>query len=248
MREADFSGLGTAPPPIMAAAGCWCGARNGGTETRPDRAPAAPRDGVDARDLERLAPVGGADQAASRRPSIVFPVPERACEQQVVGSRRRQLGRPPASFWPRTSARSGRGGNGRESVPRQGGRDRPDRGDGGQPPPGGAHRPPRLPPARPCATSRWRRARAGSPSARHPPRRRSSRRPDALVRRARARRWTRAPRAGRRDRPEAARSSGRITRWKPVPSLRSAAGARLTVIAWRGHSRSAECTPLRTRS
>ena len=32
-----------------------------------------------------------------------------------------------------------------------------------------------------------------------------------------------------------------------MPSLRSAAGARFTVITCPGHSRSAECTPLRTR-
>ena len=47
--------------------------------------------------------------------------------------------------------------------------------------------------------------------------------------------------------PDAASSVRAIARSKPVPSFRSAAGARLTVMTWPGHSSNAEWTPLRTR-
>ena len=48
--------------------------------------------------------------------------------------------------------------------------------------------------------------------------------------------------------PEAARIASAIARSNDEPSLRSAAGARLTVMRARGHSHSAQRTPLRTRS
>ena len=47
--------------------------------------------------------------------------------------------------------------------------------------------------------------------------------------------------------PDAASSVRAIARSNPVPSFRSAAGARLTVMTWPGHSSNAEWTPLRTR-
>ena len=48
--------------------------------------------------------------------------------------------------------------------------------------------------------------------------------------------------------PDAPRIASAIGRSKPDPTLRSSAGARLTVIRRRGHSSSAEAMPLRTRS
>src|SRR5205085_2631795 len=48
--------------------------------------------------------------------------------------------------------------------------------------------------------------------------------------------------------PDAPRIASAIGRSNPDPTLRSSAGARLTVMRRRGHSSSAEATPLRTRS
>ena len=90
---------------------------------------------------------------------------------------------------------------------------------------------------------------AESPPARRPRRQRSSPSPAGRGRRAPARRSRRA-RPGVPEGPAGrlrearARSAGR----SPCPSLRSAAGARLTVMrVSSGHASSAEITPLRTR-
>ena len=88
------------------------------------------------------------------------------------------------------------------------------------------------------------------PSAARLRRRRARRGRAAAARRVRARRPRRAPRAPRAaSGTEAASTARAIGRSKPEPSLRRAAGARLTVMRRLvGHSSSAEEMPLRTRS
>ena len=227
----------------------WCGARNGGSATSglPGREQA--RDRVDSRHLERLAAVSAGRIPGSRRASIVFPVPggpisSRLCAPAAAISSARR-----ARSWPRTSARSGAATSSRvaERLVRRSLDLAPEVGDDlGKVADG--HRldaRERDLGGRLRRADDMRRARIGALLRR----RRACPRPAGCVRRERAR---------RREACAASRSGGsclvapstasEIGRSKPDPSLRSAAGARLTVIRrLTGHSSEAETTPLRTR-
>ena len=195
--------------------------------------------------------VSGGRIPGRRRASIVLPVPGGPIEQARCASRRRRSrahgGRAPARARPRDRAQAGSSASsGSGSY------------DGAS-----------ISPRKYATTSpRWRTgtgsmpasAASGADSAAQTTRletgaarpfgdgERPRHRPDAPVER-RARRPRRARRAAREGAAcVAPRTASEIGRSKPEPSLRSAAGARLTVIRrLTGHSSAAETTPLRTR-
>ena len=219
---------------------------------RDERLPAGEeaRDRVDARDLERLGARERRKDAGKPSREHRLPGARGPHEQEVVRPGRRDLERPPGALLAAHVSEVGGaapllGGpaGARTSAPRSH--------------PGSTRRPRRDAAPAPARCPRGR-----PPQPTRPRTRRAPALPAAPPRRPRAR-----PRPGR-IRPSSASSpteacvaslsggsclvapstASEIGRSKPDPSLRSAAGARLTVIRrLRGHSSDAETTPLRTR-
>ena len=227
-------GPGPAPPPTIAAAEApWCGARNGGARMSGCPAASRPGDGVDARHLERRLAVERRQDARQPPGEHRLARAGRACEQQVVLARGGELERSPCAL---LAAHVGEVGRGNGSSAR-----RPAASGSAARARRGGTRPPRA---------RWR-SRTDSMPASAASARRLGGAEDALEPRA-PRAFGDGERAADRPQPtvereladacvprraasggsccDAARSASAIGRSKPEPSLRSAAGARLTVI------------------
>ena len=193
---------------------------------------------------------GAAACPASRRASIVFPVPGGPASSRLCRAGRGDLERPSSPFLPRTSARSGYGSDRPRGRP-------PDRRAGFCSPRRYA-----------AASARWRRGTGSMPaSATSAADSAGAEEPVDARRRRAASAHASAPGTGR-SRPssasspsaacsarrsagscrDAASTASAMGRSKPEPSFRRPAGARLTVMRRSGHSSSALAMPLRTRS
>ena len=208
-------------------------------------------DRMDPRHLERGGGVERRQDPGQPAREHRLPRAGRPAEEDVVAARGRQLEGAPGAFLSadvgEVGRRRGAAARSERAEPRAPARARragtrpPPRGDGS-----GSRRRRREPPRGPNRPDRGDARRRAVARPRRP---RGRRRPGAAGRRARARR--RPPcrsSALRGSCCDAASSASAIGRSKPEPSLRSSAGARLTVIRPGGKLSSAAEIPLRTRS